>query len=73
MGNSKKKISKITSGKKPKSVISGIGVKGEYKVYIVRKYVSALNIEDALKREKKVEATDVYLEDNFSKNIGYKI
>lgn len=73
MANSKKRISKTVNGKRLKSVISGIGAKGEYKVYIVRKFVSALNIEDALKREKKVEATDVYLEDTFSKNIGYKI
>lgn len=73
MANSKTSNSRIVTGKRQKSVISGIGAKGEYKVYIVRKFVSALNIEDALKKEKNVEATDIFLEDNFSKNIGYKI
>lgn len=73
MGNLKTSNSRITTGKRQKSVISGIGAKGEYKVYIVRKFVSALNIEDALRKEKKVEATDIFLEENFSKGIGYKI
>lgn len=37
------------------------------KIYVVRKYVIADSIIDAMKKEKKQEADDVWLEDNVLK------
>jgi polysaccharide deacetylase 2 family uncharacterized protein YibQ len=53
------------------------------KLYIVRKYVIANSITDAIKKEKKVEIDDCWLDDDFKrasidnmlenkKNIGFK-
>lgn len=40
---------------------------GMKKIYVVRKYVIADSIIDAMKKEKKQEADDVWLEDNVLK------
>ncbi len=36
------------------------------KMYVVRKYVKALNVKEALRKESKVEVHDVYLDTRWS-------
>ena len=44
------------------------------KLYTVRKFVWASSVVDAVKKEKKVVATDVWLDDDFRKAIlDYKM
>lgn len=36
------------------------------KMYVVRKYVKAMNVKQALHKEPKIEVHDVYLDNNWS-------
>ena len=39
------------------------------KLFIVRKYVMAKSVIDAVRKEKKIEAVDIWLDDDWRKNM----
>lgn len=56
-------------------------MKAPEKLFIVRKYVKAFSVKDALKKEKDVEIDDIFIDDEWRKNhndslsraLGFKI
>lgn len=43
------------------------------KQYIIRKYVMATSIKDALKKEKEIDAEEVYINDEWVKNKDFTV
>lgn len=44
-------------------------MKKNEKVFVVRKYVNASSASDAIKKEKKVPVSDVWMDEDFKKSL----